>query len=91
MANKLVRFPMDSYNIADAKAHFSELIARAEAGEEIEIKRRGEVIARISPAKKPRGKIDMEELRRIRAMTPPEHAWKGPQSYVEWLRETDQL
>jgi prevent-host-death family protein len=82
---------VDSYNIADAKAQFSELIARAEAGEEIEIKRRGEVVARISPAKKPRGKIDMDEIRRIRNMTPPDKAWPGPGSYVEWLRETDQL
>jgi len=82
---------MDSYNIADGKARFSELISRAEAGEEIEIKRRGEVVAKITPAKKPRGKIDIEELRRIRAMTPPDKVWHGPQSYVEWLRETDQL
>lgn len=82
---------MDSYNIADGKARFSELVARAEAGEEIEIKRRGEVVAKITPARTPRRTIDMEELRRIRAMTPPDKVWRGPKSYVEWLRETDQL
>lgn len=81
---------MDSYNIADGKARFSELIARAEAGEEIKIKRRGEVVAKISPAKSLK-KIDVDELERISAMTPPEGHWKSPQSFVEWLRETDQL
>lgn len=82
---------MDSYNIAEGKARFSELVARAEAGEEIEIKRRGEVVAKISPARKPHRMIDMKELRRIRAMTPADRIWRGPKSYVEWLRETDQL
>jgi prevent-host-death family protein len=82
---------VESYNLADAKARLSELVARAEAGEEIEIKRRGEPAAKLVPVETPKKKIDMEELRRIRAMTPPEHAWKGPISYVQWLRETDQL
>lgn len=82
---------MDSYNIADAKARLSELIGRAEAGEEIEIRRRGEVVAKIGPASAPRRRIDVDELERISAMTPPEKRWKSSQSYVEWLRETDQL
>ena len=80
---------MDSYDIAEAKARFSELIARAEAGEEIEIKRRGEVVARISPAKKPRGKIDMDEIRRIREMTKVPGTGAG--EFVRHLRDTDQL
>jgi prevent-host-death family protein len=81
---------LDSYNIADAKAQFSELIARAEAGEEIEIKRRGEVVARIGPAQRPRKKIDVEALRRL---TQGQKMWVGENgiSYVEWLRKTDQL
>lgn len=79
---------MDSYNLADAKAQFSELIARAEAGEEIEIKRRGEVVARIGPAKK-RRKIDFEEIRRISEMGPPQEESAG--EFIRWLRDTDQL
>lgn len=82
---------MDSYNIADAKAQFSDLIARAEAGEEIEIKRRGEIVAQIGPAKRPRKKLDFEEMRRISQMMPPEAARPDGKSYVQWLRETDQL
>jgi prevent-host-death family protein len=82
---------VDSYNIADAKAQFSELIARAEAGEEIEIKRRGQIVARISPARKPGGKLDIEEIRRVRAMTSPDKDRLSAKSFVERLRETDQL
>ena len=36
------------YAVADAKAHFSELLARAEAGEEITIRRHGKAVARLS-------------------------------------------
>lgn len=35
---------------ATAKARFSELLARAEAGEEITIKRHGKAVAKLSPA-----------------------------------------
>ena len=82
---------MHSYNLADAKARFSELVARAEHGEEIEIKRRGKVIAKISPAKKPRKGIDIDEMRRISQMSPPEPPRADGENFVQWLRETDQL
>ena len=82
---------MDSYNLADAKARLSELVARAEAGEEIEIKRRGETVARIAPPKRPRQPIDVDELARISRMTPPEQRWQEGENYVAWLRRTDQL
>jgi prevent-host-death family protein len=35
---------------AEAKARFSELLDRAEAGEEITIRRQGKVVARLAPA-----------------------------------------
>ncbi len=37
-----------AYAVAEAKARFSELLARAEAGEEITIKRHGKAVARLS-------------------------------------------
>ena len=40
------------FSVADAKAHFSELLARAEAGEEITIKRHGKPVARLVPEKR---------------------------------------
>ena len=38
-----------SYNIADARRQFSELVARAEAGEEILISRGNRPVARLAP------------------------------------------
>ena len=39
----------ESVNVHDAKTHFSRLVARAEAGEEIVIARNGEPVARLGP------------------------------------------
>jgi prevent-host-death family protein len=51
--------------LADAKAHLSELVDRIEAGESIEITRRGKPVARLIPAAKPRKPIDLDELRAL--------------------------
>jgi len=40
--------------VYEAKTHLSRLLERVETGEEIEISRRGEVIARLVPAGGPR-------------------------------------
>ena len=40
---------MASMNVHDAKTHFSQLLARVEAGEEIIIARAGKPIARLVP------------------------------------------
>jgi prevent-host-death family protein len=37
-------------NVHDAKTHLSRLLSRVEAGEEIDLARRGKVIARLVPA-----------------------------------------
>ena len=42
---------MSTASIAEAKAHLSELVARAEAGEEITLTRHGKPVARlVTPA-----------------------------------------
>jgi prevent-host-death family protein len=40
---------MKKFSVSDAKAHFSELIKRAEAGRETFITKRGRVVAKIMP------------------------------------------
>ena len=46
MTNKLVRKSiMTDINLAEAKARLSELVARAEAGEQVRITRRGKPVA----------------------------------------------
>ena len=42
---------MNSVSVYDAKAHFSELIKRAESGRITVITKRGRVVAKIVPAK----------------------------------------
>ena len=56
---------MDSINLADAKAHLSELIDRVEKGETIEILRRGKPVARLVAAARPRKPIDVDALKAL--------------------------
>lgn len=42
---------MPSYNVAQAKTHLSEILARVAEGEEILLTRRGKPIARLVPAR----------------------------------------
>lgn len=44
---------MEKLGVYDAKAHFSELIERAESGRATVITKRGRVVARIVPAREP--------------------------------------
>jgi prevent-host-death family protein len=44
---------MKSVNIHEAKTHFSALLARVEAGEEVVIAKAGRPIARLVPAQSP--------------------------------------
>ena len=61
---------MDAISLADAKAHLSELIDRVEAGETIDITRRGKPVARLTTVEKPRKPIDVEALRAFTATMP---------------------
>lgn len=62
---------MNSFSVAYAKAHLSELLTQVEAGEEIAITRHGKTIAKLSPAKKPSRGLDFETLRKVRQSYPP--------------------
>ncbi len=42
---------METINVAEAKAHLSELLSRVERGAEIVVTRRGHPIAKITPVK----------------------------------------
>lgn len=52
-------------NIADAKAHLSELVEQAAAGGTVVLTRRGKPIARMSSLDRPRKPIDAELLRTL--------------------------
>jgi prevent-host-death family protein len=45
---------MSAFNLAEAKAHLSELVSKAENGEETIIMRRGEAVAKLVPVAAPK-------------------------------------
>lgn len=61
---------MTSVNLADAKAHLSELVAQAELGETVCITRRGKPVARLSPAETPRRPVSAAALRAVTETMP---------------------
>lgn len=63
---------MDAVNLAEAKARLSELLDRVEAGNSIEITRRGKPVARLTAAASPRKRIDAAELGSLTAAMPPQ-------------------
>ena len=73
---------MASLNIAEGKARFSELIGRAEAGETVEITRRGVLVAKVGPAGVARPPIPAALLRELRESLPPQS-----QTATDFIRE----
>lgn len=71
-----------TFKIAEAKAHFSELIARAEAGEEVIIARGDRPVARLAPLRECVDRLALVETiraerKRYKPVTQDEiRAWK---------------
>lgn len=74
---------MGAVNLADAKAHLSELVSKAEAGEEIIITRRGQPVARLVPVAAP--KKALRSLADFRATLPK--ARKSSADLIRKLRD----
>lgn len=78
---------MDGINIAEAKAHFSELVDRAEAGETVEIMRRGKPVARLVPPEPKKKRFDAAELAAFTAGMTPQKQSAG--EFVREMRDSD--
>lgn len=78
---------MKSVSLADAKAHLSELIDRVEAGDSIEITRRGKPVARLIAVARPRKRIDLNRLRSLTSAMPP--ATENAAELVRKMRDSD--
>lgn len=63
---------MDSINLADAKAHLSELVDQAEADDSIDIAQRGKPAARLTVVARPRKPIDAALLQSLTTAMPPQ-------------------
>jgi prevent-host-death family protein len=78
---------MDAFSLADAKAHFSELVDRVEAGDSIAITRRGKPVARLTALDRPRKAIDAMLLRALTAAMLPTS--KSAADLVRAMRDDD--
>jgi len=78
---------MDRVNLADAKAHLSELIDRAAAGVPVQITRRGKLVAQITAAETPRKRIDLSALRAMTDAMPLQREPAG--SFVRRMRDAE--
>ena len=78
---------MDAINLADAKAHLSELVDRVEAGDSIDITRRGKPVARLTAVVGPRKPIDAALLQSLTATMPPQS--RSAADLVRSMRDSD--
>ena len=62
---------MQSVNVAEAKARLSELMSRAEAGEDIRITRRGRPAVRLVPDQPRKKPFNWEALKAFTDSLPP--------------------
>ncbi len=76
---------MDSYSLADAKARLSELIDRVEAGEAVEITRRGKPAARLVPVDRKLEKVDVDRLEQLAERLPVQK--EGAAALVRRMRD----
>lgn len=78
---------MEAINLTEAKAHLSALLDRVEAGEEIEIVRRGKTVARLVPPERKLKKFDAAALRRMSEGLTPQK--QGAAEFIREMRDSD--
>lgn len=78
---------MDIITLAEAKAHLSELVDRVEAGDSIDITRRGKPVARLTAPERPRKRVDAALLQALTATLPPQK--RDAATLVSAMREGD--
>jgi prevent-host-death family protein len=70
---------MDEVTVAEAKAHLSELIERAERGVPVRITRRGKLVARLTGVERQIKPMDLDALRALTGSQPvqeePARSW----------------
>ena len=78
---------MAAMNLADAKAHLSALVDRVEAGETVDILRRGKLVARLTPPERPRKPISLAEMQAVTGIGPPSD--EPADSFIRSMRDSD--
>ena len=78
---------MASIPLAEAKARLSSLVERAEAGETVEITKRGRPVAKLVPTEPPREPFDWAALDAFIATLPPQ---SDSGQFVSDMRDEEQ-
>jgi prevent-host-death family protein len=78
---------MITVSLANAKAHLSELVERAAAGEVVCITRRGKAVAQITAAGAPRRRIDMAGLQAMTGAIPVQT--ESARDFIRRMRDED--
>ncbi|MDB5396740.1 MAG: hypothetical protein JWM91_4246 [Rhodospirillales bacterium] len=78
---------MESVNIADAKAHLSELVERAASGDPVCITRRGKPVAQLTAIGTPRKAIDLKTLQAVTEGMPMQSETAG--DFIRRMRDED--
>ncbi len=78
---------MSVVSVADAKARLSKLVERVEAGDSVEITRRGKPVARLIAAAAPRKPIDAAALKALTDAMPAQS--EGAAELVRSMRDGD--
>jgi prevent-host-death family protein len=78
---------MTTINLAEAKARLSELVARAAAGEPVQIARRGKVVAQLVAVAARRKRIEPSALRAVTEQMPPQPEPAG--EFIRRMRDGD--
>jgi prevent-host-death family protein len=78
---------MGNVSIAEAKAHLSELVERAAAGESVCITRRGKPVAQLTAIGSPRKPIDLKLLQALTDGSQPQTESAG--DFIRRMRDED--
>lgn len=78
---------MKTVNLAEAKAHLSELVQLAAAGETVQILKRGKPVAQLVPPERKLKPIDVERLKRVAAKMPYQTESAG--DFIRKMRDAD--
>ena len=78
---------MEEVTVAEAKAHLSKLIERAERGAPVRITRRGKLVARLTGVERQVKPIDLDALRAVTGSQPVQS--EPARSWLRTLRDEE--
>lgn len=78
---------MPTVSLADAKAHLSDLVAKAAAGETVTITKHGKPVAQLTAFGEPRQRVELSDLGAITEAVPRQAETAA--DFVRAMRDTD--